>query len=121
MTGSIEKIFRNSGFLPIFHGIMWMVWPGNIAGRRGLVMEAIIMLLQKVLPVFLVLGVLCRKKALLTREGINALKRVAVDIALPAVMFNAFATAEYSLKSVCVPLTMFAVCCGALFLGLCAV
>ncbi len=82
-------------------------------------MEAIMVLLQKVLPVFLVLalGVLCRKRALLTREGINALKRVAVDIALPAVMFNAFATAEYSLKSVCVPLTMFAVCCGALFLG----
>lgn len=82
-------------------------------------MEAIMVLLQKVLPVFLVLalGVLCRKRALLTREGIYALKRVAVDIALPAVMFNAFATAEYSLKSVCVPLTMFAVCCGALFLG----
>lgn len=69
----------------------------------------------------LVLGVLCRKKALLTREGINALKRVAVDIELPAVMFNAFATAEYSLKSVCVPLTMFAVCCGALFWALCCV
>ena len=82
-------------------------------------MEAIMVLLQKVLPVFLVLalGVVCRKRALLNREGINALKRVAVDIALPAVMFNAFATAEYSLKSVCVPLIMFAVCCGALFLG----
>lgn len=82
-------------------------------------MEAMMVLLQKVLPVFLVLvlGVVCRKRALLTREGINALKRVAVDIALPAVMFSAFATAEYSLKSVCVPLTMFAVCCGALFLG----
>ncbi len=82
-------------------------------------MEAIVMLLQKVLPVFLVLmlGVLCRKRGLLNRDGINALKRVAVDIALPAVMFSAFATAEYSLKSVCVPLTMFAVCCCALFLG----
>ena len=82
-------------------------------------MGTIVVLLQKVLPVFLVLvlGVMCRKRALLTREGINALKRVAVDIALPAVMFSAFATAEYSLKSVCVPLTMFAVCCGALFLG----
>ena len=82
-------------------------------------MEAVMVLLQKVLPVFLVLllGVLCRRKALLTREGINALKRVAVDIALPAVMFSAFATAEYSLKSVVVPLVMFAVCCAALFLG----
>ena len=76
-------------------------------------------LLQKVLPVFLVLmlGVMCRKRALLSREGINALKKVAVDIALPAVMFSAFATAEYSLKSICVPLVMFAVCCIALFLG----
>lgn len=82
-------------------------------------MESIMILLQKVLPVFLVLalGVLCRKKALLSREGVNALKKVAVDIALPAVMFSAFATAEYSLKSVCVPLTMFVLCCMALLLG----
>lgn len=90
-----------------------------MAAGREWIMEAIVMLLQKVLPVFLVLmlGVLCRKRGLLNRDGINALKRVAVDIALPAVMFSAFATAEYSLKSVCVPLTMFAVCCCALFLG----
>lgn len=82
-------------------------------------MNAVIMLLQKILPVFLVLllGILCRKRQLLDRGGINALKKVAVDIALPAVMFSAFATAEYSLKSVCVPLIMFAVCCIALFLG----
>lgn len=82
-------------------------------------MNAVIMLLQKILPVFLVLmlGILCRKRHLLDRAGINALKKVAVDIALPAVMFSAFATAEYSLKSVCVPLIMFAVCCIALFLG----
>ena len=82
-------------------------------------MNAVIMLLQKVLPVFLVLmlGILCRKRQLLDRGGINALKKVAVDIALPAVMFSAFVTAEYSLKSVCVPLIMFAVCCIALFLG----
>lgn len=82
-------------------------------------MNAMIMLLQKVLPVFLVLllGVMCRKRALLDRAGINALKKVAVDIALPAVMFSAFATAEYSLKSICMPLVMFAVCCAALFLG----
>lgn len=82
-------------------------------------MNDIITLLQKVLPVFLVLflGILCRKRKLLTRDGINALKKVAVDIALPAVMFSAFATAEYSLSSICVPLVMFAVCCAALFLG----
>lgn len=79
----------------------------------------VMLLLQKILPVFLVLflGVLCRKKGLLTRDGVNALKKVAVDIALPAVMFSAFATAEYSVKSICVPLTMFTVCCLSLFLG----
>ena len=82
-------------------------------------MSTIIVLLQKVLPVFLVLalGVLCRKRALISRDGVNALKKVAVDIALPAVMFSAFATAEYSFKSVCVPLVMFALCCIALLLG----
>ena len=82
-------------------------------------MDAVITLLQKVLPVFVVLflGILCRKRSLLTREGINALKKVAVDIALPAVMFSSFATAEYTLSSICVPLIMFAVCCIALFIG----
>lgn len=82
-------------------------------------MSTIIVLLQKVLPVFLVLalGVLCRKRALISRDGVNALKKVAVDIALPAVMFSAFATAEYSFKSVCIPLVMFALCCIALFMG----
>ena len=68
-------------------------------------MQDIIILLQKVLPVFLVLmlGVLLRKKQIISREGINALKTTAVNIALPAVMVNAFATAEYTLKSVIVP------------------
>lgn len=82
-------------------------------------MGTMVVLLQKVLPVFLVLalGVLCRNRALINREGVNALKKVAVDIALPAVMFSAFATAEYSFKSVCVPLVMFALCCIALLLG----
>lgn len=82
-------------------------------------MSTIILLMEKVLPVFLVLllGMLCRRKNLLTREGVNALKTVAVNIALPAVMFSAFATAEYSVESVCVPLTIFAACLAALFLG----
>ncbi|MBQ7138074.1 MAG: hypothetical protein IJO39_03660 [Clostridia bacterium] len=82
-------------------------------------MGTMVVLLQKVLPVFLVLalGVLCRKRALISRDGVNALKKVAVDIALPAVMFSAFATAEYSFKSVCVPLVMFVLCCIALLLG----
>lgn len=82
-------------------------------------MQDIILLFQKVLPVFLVLmlGILCRKKSIVSREGINTLKNVAVNIALPAVMVNAFATAEYSLKAMLVPSTIFIVCILALGLG----
>ena len=48
-------------------------------------MDAVMQLLQKVLPVFIVLflGVLCRKKQLLTRDGVNALKNVAVKLLNP--------------------------------------
>lgn len=82
-------------------------------------MNAVIQLFEKVLPVFLVLllGMLCRKKQLLTREGVNALKNVAVNIALPAVMFSSFARAEYTVQSICVPLVIFALCTLALYLG----
>jgi len=82
-------------------------------------MNAIVQLLEKTLPVFvmLCLGMLCRRRNLLTREGVNALKNVAVNIALPAVMFSAFASAEYTVRSICVPLVIFAVCLASLYLG----
>ena len=75
--------------------------------------------LRTVLPVLLTLGVgmLCRWRGLLTRQGVDALKRVAVDIALPAVLLNAFATTEYTPMDVFVPLLMFIVCVAAWALG----
>ena len=75
--------------------------------------------LRTVLPVLLTLGVgmLCRRRGLLTRQGVDALKRVAVDIALPAVLLNAFATTEYTPMDVFVPLLMFIVCVAAWALG----
>lgn len=75
--------------------------------------------LQTVLPVILVLviGMICRSRGKLSREGINTLKSVAVDIALPAVLLNAFATADYSLRSVIIPLIMFGVCVAGWALG----
>lgn len=78
--------------------------------------------LQALLPVIAVLGigVLCRIRGKLTREGVNTLKRVAVDITLPAVLLNAFATAEYSLRSIVIPLLMFGVCIASWSLGRCA-
>ena len=75
--------------------------------------------LRTVLPVMLMLGIgiLCRSARLISREGVDALKRVAVNIALPAVLFNAFATTRYTLMDVAIPLMMFVVCVAAWALG----
>jgi len=82
-------------------------------------MDRVIQVLQTVLPVILVvlIGMYIRKSGKISREGINQLKTVAVDIALPAVLLNAFASADYSVKSVVVPLIMFVVCVLAWALG----
>ena len=75
--------------------------------------------LQTILPVIVMLaiGMICRSRGILTREGVNALKSVVVNIALPAVLLNAFATTSYSLKDVLIPLMMFVVCLAAWVLG----
>ena len=82
-------------------------------------MEKITELLRTVLPVLLMLGIgmVCRSRSLLSREGINALKKVVVDIALPALLFEAFASTEYTARVVAVPLLMFLVCLAAWALG----
>lgn len=79
--------------------------------------------IETALPVFLAiaLGMLCRSKGFLTRDGVDTLKKVIVNITLPFVLFNAFATAEYTLAALILPLVMFAVCCLALVLGKLAV
>ncbi len=72
-----------------------------------------------VLPVILMLflGMLCRKKQLIGRSGIDALKTVAVQIGLPAVLLHTFAAAEYSWATLVVPLIMFLLCVLAWWLG----
>ena len=76
-------------------------------------------ILRIILPVMLMLGVgvLCRKKRLIDRAGVGALKTVAVQIGLPAVLLHTFAAAEYSLATLIVPLIMFLVCVLAWLLG----
>ena len=76
-------------------------------------------MLETALPVFLTLalGWLCRKKSLLTREGVQALKNVAVNLTLPAVLLSAFATADYAPGQLVLPLLMFCLCVGALAVG----
>ena len=82
-------------------------------------MDTLIHVLETALPVFLTLGlgVLCRRTKLLSPEGVKALKSVAVNITLPAVLFSAFATAEYSAKSIAIPIIIFALCVLAFYLG----
>ena len=82
-------------------------------------MSRVIEVLQTVLPVALMLaiGMVCRSRKLISREGVNALKSVVVNIALPAVLLNAFATTRYTFMDVVIPLLMFAVCLAAWALG----
>ena len=75
--------------------------------------------LRIILPVMLMLfiGVLCRKKKLMDRKGVDALKTVAVQIGLPAVLLHTFAAAEYSWATLIVPVIMYALCVLAWLLG----
>ncbi len=82
-------------------------------------MDKVISVIQTALPVFLALalGMFCRSKKFLSRDGIDALKKVVINITLPFVLFNAFATAEYTLAAIILPVTVFVLCCVALALG----
>lgn len=82
-------------------------------------MENLFRILQTALPVLaaLALGVLCRKLNFLTRDGVDTLKKVVVNLTLPAVVFAAFATAEYSLQTIAIPVLVFLLCCAGLVLG----
>lgn len=86
-------------------------------------MEKAIAVIQTALPVFLALGLgmLCRSRGFLSREGVDALKKVVINLTLPFVLLNAFATAEYSVSALILPALMFGICCLALGLGFLAV
>lgn len=82
-------------------------------------MTVLIRVIETALPVLaaLFLGMLCREKAFLSREGVDALKKVVINITLPAVLVNAFATAQYDLSSLTIPVTLFLLCGLGLILG----
>lgn len=60
---------------------------------------------------------LCRQKSFISRDGIDTLKKVVINFTLPFVLLNAFATAQYSVSTIIVPVLMFLGCCVALGLG----
>ena len=68
-------------------------------------MDKLIAILETALPVFLALGLgmICRKTGFLDRKGIDTLKKVVINLTLPAVLLNAFATAEYSAGTLVLP------------------
>ena len=82
-------------------------------------MEQLISIIQTALPVLLTLalGILCRSRGFLSREGVDTLKKVVVNLTLPFVLFNAFATAEYSLSAMVQPAIIFVCCTVMLGLG----
>ena len=86
-------------------------------------MDKIISVIQTALPVFLALGLgmFCRSRNFLSRDGVDALKKVVINLTLPFVLLNAFATAEYSAAALILPALMFLICCLALGLGFLAV
>lgn len=86
-------------------------------------MDKVIAVFETALPVFLALGLgmLCRNRSFLSRDGVDALKKVVLDLTLPFVLLEAFATAEYTAAALLLPLLMFGICCLALGLGYAAV
>lgn len=84
-------------------------------------MTELLSVLETVLPVLLALivGMFCREKKLLTTDGVQALKKVVINITLPAVLVNAFASAQYDRASLLVPAIVFLLCCLGLGIGFC--
>ena len=82
-------------------------------------MEQLVSILETALPVFLALalGMICRKTGFLSREAVDALKKVVINLTLPAVLLGAFATAEYSASTIVLPVLVYLLCCLALGLG----
>ncbi len=82
-------------------------------------MHNISLVLQTALPVFaaLLLGVLCRKRHILSHEGVAALKKLVVDITLPFVLFRSFSNAQYDSSALILPAVSFLTCSVMLALG----
>ena len=82
-------------------------------------MTVLVHVIETALPVLaaLLLGMFCREKKFLTRDGVDALKKVVVNITLPAVLVNSFATAQYTGQTLAASLTVYLLCCLALVLG----
>ncbi len=82
-------------------------------------MEKLVGVLEMVVPVLLMIGIgmLCRVKGIVQKQGSAGLKAFAVNICLPAVLFRAFYSADYSFSIIIIAAAMFLVCILALGTG----
>lgn len=82
-------------------------------------MGIVISVLETALPVFVMLamGMLCRSRSFLSRDGVDTLKKVVINLTLPFALFSAFATANYSLSAVIIPVVVYIACGVMLALG----
>ncbi|MBO6147848.1 MAG: hypothetical protein J6O55_00750 [Lachnospiraceae bacterium] len=65
----------------------------------------------------LFIGIFFRKKQLVSREGVNAIKFVILNVCLPAGLISAFASTSYSPTDIIIPVVIFAVCFLAWIIG----
>ncbi len=82
-------------------------------------MGIVISVLETALPVFvmLIMGMVFRSRNFISREGVDTLKKVVVNLTLPFALFSAFATAEYTLSAVVIPVVVYIACGVMLVLG----
>lgn len=75
--------------------------------------------METALPVFVMLamGMLFRSKTFISREGVDTLKKVVINLTLPFALFSAFATANYNLSAVVIPAVIYIACGVMLALG----
>ncbi len=75
-------------------------------------MGIVISVLETALPVFvmLIMGMLFRSRNFISREGVDTLKKVVINLTLPFALFSAFATAEYTVSAVVIPAVIYVTC-----------
>ena len=76
-------------------------------------------IINSVLPVIIMLlvGSLCRKKHIISEDGINGLQALVMNFTLPATVFGTFYKTSISAGEAVLPLTLFAVTAGGIFFG----
>ena len=82
-------------------------------------METLPGVLKIVVPVIIMIliGMVCRKRCIIQKQGIAGLKAIIMNICLPVVLFNAFYQASYSLSIVVITIAMFLASLAAFGLG----